>query len=78
MNELTSKRKAIITMRAWQAIDKMEEEERLKILMSVVMHQMSKTLSEEEIDEIGENLPDDILSMTKDTIEQHEEPELLN
>ena len=78
MKDLSAKRKAILTMRAFEIASQLDQEDRIQIIVRTIIKEMMEQLNESEIDKMGDDLPEEILSATIAKIEENETPELLN
>lgn len=78
MKDLSAKRKAILTMRAFEIASQLDQEDRIQIIVRTIIKEMMEQLNESEIDKMGDDLPEEILSATIEKIEENETPELLN
>ena len=77
MKDLSAKRKAILTMRAFEIASQLDQEDRIQIIVRTIIKEMMEQLNESEIDKMGDDLPEEILSATIAKIEENETPELL-
>ena len=78
MKDLTTKRKAILTMRAFEIASQLDQEDRIQIIVRSLIQEMMEQLNGSDIDKMGNDLPEEILNATIAKIEENETPELLN
>lgn len=65
-------------MRAFEIASQLDQEDRIQIIVRTIIKEMMEQLNESEIDKMGDDLPEEILSATTAKIEENETPELLN
>ena len=65
-------------MRAFEIASQLDQEDRIQIIVRTIIKEMMEQLNESEIDKMGDDLPEEILSATIAKIEENETPELLN
>ena len=70
--ELPSRLKAICMMKAFEVTQSMSKKERKNYIMKDIIHTMINNLSDDEIRELAEDLPNELIEITTKKIEADE------
>lgn len=79
MRDLPNRLKAVATMKAFEIYHEIDEERKMAFCVRGIIEDMLRHLDDEDLEEMSEQLPAEILQMAIDKIDEQEEvPELMN
>ena len=79
MRDLPNRLKAVATMKAFEIYHTIDEERKMAFCVRGIIEDMLRHLDDEDLEEMSEQLPSDLLQLAIDKIDEQEEvPELMN
>ena len=79
MRDLPNRLKAVATMKAFEIYHTIDEERKMAFCVRGIIEDMLRHLDDEDLEEMSEELPAELLQLAIDKINEQEEiPELMN
>ena len=78
MRELSNKLKAVATMKAFEIYHEIDDDKKMAFCVRGIIEDMLRHLNDDDLEEISNHLPAEILQQAIDHIDEQEIPDLVN